>query len=134
MIDHTSIAVKDFAQSERFYDATLEKLGYEKLMIYDRGHCKIAGYGKDGDARPKLWIADAGRDDETIGQARGVHIAFCAKSQQVVDDWYKAALQNGGTCNGKPGQREKYHPGYYGAFVIDPNGWRIEACFHEYKK
>jgi catechol 2,3-dioxygenase-like lactoylglutathione lyase family enzyme len=81
MIDHTSISVNDYLQSERFYTATLQQIGMQKIMQFNRGHSTIAGYGKQGGIKPCFWIADLGRNDESIGQARGVHMAFSADSQ-----------------------------------------------------
>lgn len=71
--------------------------------------------------------------EEQVGKARGVHIAFRAPSVAAVEAWYKKCLELGGVDNGAPGPRPHYHPGYYGAFIVDPNGWRIEACFHQYQ-
>ncbi|MBT3828146.1 VOC family protein [bacterium] len=136
MIHHVSLAVSDGLRSLKFYDTTLATLGYERVLyiekLPDAQH--LAGYGKDG--KPNFWIAapnDATQPDEQIGKARGMHVAFLAHSAQDVDNWYQSCLAAGGTDNGKPGPRAYYHPGYYGAFIIDPDGWRIEACFQNYK-
>lgn len=132
MLDHVSISVKNYEQSLQFYDATLAALGYERVFALDIPEkLKAAGYGKNG--KPSFWISPMGRDDEDVGRARGVHLAFVAPNAQAVEKWYNACLEMGAKDNGKPGPRPEYHPGYYGAFVIDPNGWRIEACFHEHK-
>jgi catechol 2,3-dioxygenase-like lactoylglutathione lyase family enzyme len=128
IIDHTSISVKDLEQSKKFYDHTLAALGYECLMV----HGPVVGYGVND--KPSFWISTKGNPEEVIGNARGVHIAFRAHSVEAVKEWYKRCLEYGGTDHGEPGPRSKYHSGYYGAFIIDPNGWRIEACFHEYVK
>ena len=74
-----------------------------------------------------------GLDSEDVGKARGVHMAFSAPNAEAVAEWYDKALKLGGKDNGAPGVRPEYHPGYFGAFIIDPSGWRIEACFHGYK-
>lgn len=132
MIDHISFAVKDYASSLNFYDVTLEALGYRREVTLDLPEVKVAGYG-NGTIRPGFWISSEGSPVESIGQARGVHAAFSAASIEAVHAWYDACLAHGGICNGGPGPRPHYHAGYYGAFVIDPNGWRIEACFHNYK-
>ena len=133
MIDHFSLSVKDFNSSLEFYDKTLETLGYSRVMTLDmpENGLKCAGYGKDG--KPSFWIGDMGRDDETIGQAKWVHVAFQAPDDAAIRAWYKKCLELGGTDNGAPGPRLEYHPGYYGAFVVDPSGWRIEAAFHGYQ-
>lgn len=128
MLDHFSLSVKDYDQSLKFYDQTLAVLGYERLMSFDMPDGRIAGYGKD--KKPYFWMSSGGCENEDIGRARGVHCAFLAPSIQAVQNWYAKSLELGGQDNGAPGVRPEYHPGYYGAFIIDPNGWRIEACFH----
>lgn len=128
MLDHFSLSVKDYDQSLKFYDQTLSILSYERLMSFEFPDGKCAGYGKD--KKPYFWISSTGREDEEIGRARGVHCAFLAPSQQAVQDWHTKCLELGGQDNGAPGPRPEYHPGYYGAFIVDPSGWRIEACFH----
>lgn len=133
MIDHVSLAVKDFAEGLKFYDATLAILGYKRLMTFDLPEVKAAGYGKD--PKPSFWISPDGMgpEDEVIGKGKGVHVAFLAEKVEDVQEWFKTCLANGGKSNGEPGPRAHYHPGYYGAFVVDPNGWRIEACLHHYQ-
>ena len=132
MLDHFSISVKDYDQSLKFYDETLGILGYKRMMAFEipENGCKLAGYGLG--LRPNLWISDMGRDEEIIGLARGVHIAFSAPNAEAVQKWYSKCLELGGKDNGAPGIRPEYHPGYYGAFIIDPSGWRVEACFHQH--
>lgn len=132
MLDHLSFAVKDYEQSLKFYDETLKVLGYGREITLEFPGGKTAGYGNGG-VRPALWIGSGGHTDETIGSAQGVHIAFQAASSDAVDQWYQTCLKLGATDNGAPGPRAHYHSGYYGGFVIDPNGWRIEACFHQYQ-
>jgi hypothetical protein len=100
-------------------------------MTINKPEGQTAGYGYGH--KPSFWISPMGRDNEEIGKARGMHIAFLATSVDALNKWYELCLQYGGKCNGKPGPRPEYHPGYYGAFVIDPNGWRIEACLHDFK-
>lgn len=128
MIDHISLAVHDFDKSMAFYDATLAKLGYERLMTFDK---HAAGYGKN--KKPYFWIVSDGNPEEEIAKARGFHLAFAANSIEEIHAWYQKCLAQGGISNGEPGPRPQYHPGYYAAFIIDPNGWRIEAVMHTYK-
>lgn len=129
MIDHVSIAVKDYKESLEFYDKTLKTLGYDRIVEIG-GY--VAGYGKDG--KPSFWISTEGRGENgEIGKAKGVHFSFLAPDVDSVYQWYQQCIENGGKDNGAPGIRPEYHPGYYGAFIIDPNGWRIEACLHDYK-
>ncbi len=101
-------------------------------LVFLEDNCKCAGYGIG--EKPCFWISSQGSDEEDIGHARGVHIAFSTNSVDAVQHWHQKCLELGGTDNGVPGPRPEYHPGYYGAFIIDPNGWRIEACFHTYSK
>jgi catechol 2,3-dioxygenase-like lactoylglutathione lyase family enzyme len=132
MLDHVSFAVKNYEESCKFYDETLLILGYKREATLEFPGGRVAGYGNGG-VRPCLWIADGGHEDEIIGKARGLHLAFIAPSAKAVDQWYATCLKLGGQDNGAPGTRAHYHPNYYGAFIIDPNGWRIEACFHHYQ-
>jgi len=119
MLDHVSIGVKDIEASKRFYDATLKPLGY--VSKYAKG--TDAGYGKDA---IQLWL---GQTDRPVKEdmASGLHFCFVAPTRKSVDDFYAAGLKAGGRDNGKPGIRPNYGPTYYAAFVIDPDGYRIEA-------
>lgn len=127
MIDHGSFSVKNYQKSLEFYDQTLDILGYTRLFTFDFPEDSCAGYGKD--PKPSFWISNNGKINEEIEQARGLPIAFLAPSIEAISQWYKKL---GGKDNGAPGPRPEYHPEYYGAFIIDPNGWRIEACLHDY--
>ena len=133
VLDHVSFSVSNYIQSLSFYDETLRLLGIERLMNFDTGEGKIAGYGIKG--RPSFWIsyAIAPKPEESIGKAQGLHIAFRAPSVKAIQEWHKKCLELGGIDNGAPSPRPQYHPGYYGAFIIDPNGWKIEASLHDYK-
>ncbi len=136
MIDHISFSVKNFEKSQNFYDKTLEILGYERLMNFDNEEHQVAGYGKNG--RPSFWIGvnhvPSEKDKhESVGQAAGFHVGFLAPDVKAVHQWYEKCLELGGKDNGAPGPRLQYHPGYYGGFIIDPDGWRIEACFQSYE-
>ncbi len=133
MLDHVSFAVKEYDSSIKFYDATLDILGYQKEISLEYPGVKASGYG-NGSKRPCLWISAGGaQEHETIGSALGVHFAFNAPSAEAVNKWYAKCLELGGKDNGAPGPRAHYHANYYGAFIIDPNGWRIEACCHHYQ-
>jgi len=118
MIDHVSLHVSDFARSKDFYIAALEPLGYGLLREFEG---RVGGFGRDG--KPAFWI----REGEPTGP---IHIAFAAADHEAVDAFYAAALSAGGTDNGPPGLRTIYHPGYYGAFVHDPDGNNVEAVHH----
>ena len=117
MIDHVSLRVHDFGRSKKFFAEALAPLGYSVLMEYDGA----AGLGA---ARPDFWIGQ--------GAAAGpTHVCFGAASRAMVDAFHKAALAAGGRDNGPPGLRTHYHPTYYGAFVLDPDGHNIEVVCHE---
>jgi catechol 2,3-dioxygenase-like lactoylglutathione lyase family enzyme len=120
MIDHISVHVTDLARSVAFYERALAPLGYKVLMQW-RG--RTAGLGADG--KPDLWLGVAS------GAPSRVHIAIRAKGRADVRAFHEAALAAGGTDNGAPGPRPQYHPDYYGAFVIDPDGHNVEAVCHE---
>ena len=124
MIDHITLGVADFARSAAFYDQALAPLGLSRLYTVPSeptGGVMATGYG---DTRPFFWITG---QDPTRGR---VHVAFSAASRAQVDAFYAAALAAGGADNGPPGLRPHYHPGYYAAFVLDPDGFNIEAVFH----
>ena len=120
MIDHVSIGVRDIAKAKRFYDAALKPLGYACHM--DAGGS--LGYGDEG-AIP-FWVSPASRPVPPDMES-GLHFSFAAPTAASVDAFHAAALGAGGKDNGKPGLRADYGPGYYAAFVIDPDGYRIEA-------
>jgi catechol 2,3-dioxygenase-like lactoylglutathione lyase family enzyme len=124
MIDHVSIGVRDIAKAKTFYDAVLKPLGYACLSSGDSS----LGYGKTAVA---FWIGATGNPVPPDPKS-GLHFCFVAPARKSVDAFHKAALAAGGRDNGKPGLREDYGPDYYAAFVIDPDGYRIEAhCKNE---
>lgn len=133
MLDHISFSVNDFPQSLKFYDETLEIIGIERLITFETEEQNVAGYGVNG--KPYFWIgAETNPNkDEHIGKARGFHIAFKAPSVESIKAWHKKSLELGAQDNGHPGPRPEYHAGYYAAYIIDPNGWRIEAVLQDYK-
>ncbi|RYH07459.1 VOC family protein [Tropicimonas sp. IMCC6043] len=126
MIDHIGVPVSDIAASRAFYAAALAPLGIEPLMEVTNemtgGHGAHVGFGLAG--KPSFWIGD--------GRAPGgpVHVAFAAANRALVDAFYEAAMAAGGRDNGGPGLRPEYHPDYYGAFVLDPDGNNIEVVCH----
>ena len=127
MIDHMTIGISDFEKSVAFYDKAFKPLGVTRLFTVPPEHTdgvKVTGYG---DTRPCFWIA---QENATRGK---LHIALGAADVADVDAFYAAALAAGGVCNGPPGPRAHYHPNYYGAFVLDPDGHNIEAVFHGYE-
>lgn len=117
MIDHVVIPVADIAASRRFYEAALAPLGMSVILAFPHS----VGFGAD--RKPDFWI---GRRDP-IGM---VHVALAAPDRATVDAFHTAALAAGARDNGGPGVREVYHPSYYGAFVLDPDGHNLEAVCH----
>jgi len=124
MIDHTGLAVGDFARSKDFYAKALAPLGYKVMMEFPAAQAGGAPAAGLGDTKPDFWIAGGGPTSPRI------HIAFAVKSRATVDAFYKAAMAAGGRDNGPPGIRAHYHPDYYGAFVLDPDGNNVEAVCH----
>lgn len=124
MIDHVSIRVSDYDRAKTFYTAALSPLGIRPLMGEDGVYY---GFGKE---KPFFWI---GVGEAAQAPTAEAHIAITAASADEVNAFYAAAVAAGGRDNGAPGPRQHYHPGYYGAFVFDPDGNNIEAVFHSYK-
>lgn len=126
MIDHTGILVSDFAKSKAFYLQALAPIGYTLLLELPAavtGHTDVAGFGEA--PKPDFWISRGTANKPPI------HMAFRAASRAMVDAFYQAAMDAGGVDNGPPGLRPHYHPNYYGAFVLDPDGHNIEAVCHD---
>lgn len=126
MIDHIGIVVSDYEKSKAFFTAALAPISYGLIMEFPAsvtGKTDVAGYGES--SKPDFWISRG-----TPGQFP-THVAFRVTSREVVDAFYKAALEAGGKDNGAPGLRPHYHSNYYGAFVLDADGNNIEAVCHE---
>jgi catechol 2,3-dioxygenase-like lactoylglutathione lyase family enzyme len=119
MIDHVSVGVSDLERSARFYEATLTPLGLPRLVTRP----KTVGFGK---SYPEFWI-NFRADMAPVAPESGVHICLRAKSSSEVDAFHAAALKAGGRSDGAPGLRPHDRVRYYAAFVIDPDGNRIEA-------
>jgi catechol 2,3-dioxygenase-like lactoylglutathione lyase family enzyme len=119
MLDHVSIGVRDAAAARRFYDAALKPLGYTCLS---EGEGSL-GYGSEAVA---FWI-NAAEHPAAPDEKSGLHFCFAAPARKSVDAFHRAALAAGGRDNGGPGLRADYGPDYYAAFIIDPEGYRIEA-------
>ena|ERR1700682_5842919 len=124
MVHHLSFGVTDLARSAAFYDATLSALGYVRVWA-DK---TAIGYGFPGGG-DKLAIKF--RASGVVAPGSGFHVAFAALSRESVARFHKAALQHGGKDNGAPGLRLDYGQHYYAAFVVDPDGYRIEAVINE---
>ena len=124
VIDHLGINCADWERSKTFYDTVLGVLGYTRQLDYQ----VAIGYGKDG--KPDFWIADMNAGD-AAGPNREVHVAFHAADEDAVNAFYDAALKLGVESLHAPRLWPEYHPGYFGAFVRDPDGNNVEAVFHE---
>ena len=130
MIDHIGIAVSDFARSKTFYTIALGPIGYQLLLEFPAavtGVTDVAGFGEL--SKPDFWISLATPDKPA--HQPSIHIAFRVARRAQVDAFYQAAIGAGGRDNGGPGLRPHYHPNYYGAFVLDPDGHNVEAVCHE---
>ena len=127
LIDHVTLFVSDYARSKAFYEKALAPLGVKPIMEFG----KACGFGRD--KKPDFWIGEGPASFQTGEQAKTItptHIAFSANTRAEVDAFYTAALAAVGRDFGKPGIREIYHPHYYGAFVLDPDGHDVEAVIH----
>jgi catechol 2,3-dioxygenase-like lactoylglutathione lyase family enzyme len=118
MFDHVGFRVRNLETSRKFYLSALAPLGVGVAMEGPYG----VGLGRSG--KPSLWLSQG------EPPASPLHIAFTAKNRADVDAFHAAALAAGGKDNGPPGLRPHYHPNYYGAFAIDPDGHNIEAVCH----
>jgi len=121
VIDHLTIGVSDLEASRRFYTRALEPLGFSDIGAWSGANQEVAFGLEDAN--------DFGISDryEVGGQ---LHVAFAADTRQQVDAFHEAALAAGGRDNGAPGPRPEYSEGYYGAFVLDPDGHNVEAVCH----
>ncbi|MCW2990839.1 MAG: hypothetical protein JWM73_1433 [Solirubrobacterales bacterium] len=118
ILDHVAIGVADLAASRRFYAQALAPLGIEVLLEYEGA----VGMGRD--RMPAFWIKEG-------AYGGPVHVAFTAPDTASVDAFHAAALAAGASDNGAAGMRTQYHPRYYGAFVLDPDGHNVEAVTHQ---
>ena len=119
IIDHIGFGITDYEKSKAFYLKALAPLGIGVVMEADGW----IGLGRDG--KPELWFGEAGEKPSRI------HLAFTAADRAQVRAFHAAALAAGGRDNGAPGIRAHYHPNYYGAFVLDPDGHNVEAVCHK---
>lgn len=119
MIDHLGINVTDMARASAFYDRILGVLGHRRVL----DHTVAIGYGTD---EPDFWIGTF----EGVGPNREVHVAFRAADADAVRAWFAEAVAAGAEVLHEPRLWPEYHPGYFGAFVRDPDGNNVEACCH----
>ena len=131
VIDHLSTYATDFPATAHWYDAAMKTLGCGRVMdlVADWDPKfptrRMAAYGPPG--KPVLWVIEVPAKDKATPR----HLALTAASRAVVDSFYRAAIDAGGRDNGAPGLRPDYHPNYYGAFVLDPDGNNVEAVCHQ---
>jgi catechol 2,3-dioxygenase-like lactoylglutathione lyase family enzyme len=125
MLDHVSLGVSDIARSRHFYDLALRPIGLVRIVNFHKG--KGADYGDaPGSVGVRFTITE---ESEPVVPSRGSHVCFRAPDRGAVAAFHAAAISAGGRDDGKPGPRS-YHPAYYSAFVLDPDGHRIEAVCH----
>jgi catechol 2,3-dioxygenase-like lactoylglutathione lyase family enzyme len=124
MLDHISLGVADLERSRRFYDAALRPLGIVRILDF-------SGRGSDyGSMAAPLGVEFTITVEQAVPPVLGMHVCFRASDGEAVRAFHAAALRAGGSDDGSPGPRELYHPDYYAAFVLDPDGHRIEAVCH----
>jgi catechol 2,3-dioxygenase-like lactoylglutathione lyase family enzyme len=125
VIDHTGVHVSDFDRSKAFYSSALSVIRYSLLVEFPAsvtGNTDVAGYGEA--PKPDFWLIKGTPNKPPV------HVAFRADTRSQVDAFFKAAMGAGGKDNGGPGIRPHYHPNYYGAYVLDPDGHNIEVVCH----
>jgi catechol 2,3-dioxygenase-like lactoylglutathione lyase family enzyme len=120
MLHHVSVGVTDFDRAAKFYDAVLATLGFKRVADFSP---HAIGYGTD---RPEFWIGQP-HDQKPMSVGNGTHLGFIARSKAQVHKFHEVALREGGSNNGEPGPRPDYGPDYYGAFIFDLDGNKIEA-------
>ncbi|MFA6099543.1 MAG: VOC family protein [Patescibacteria group bacterium] len=126
MLNHITVRVSDMQKSKIFYSQILRPLGY-KLLAENK---KTVGFGiEPTEGRHDFWLipGEGGQQPHSFSC-----LAFTAGNKQMVDEFYRAGIEAGGKDNGPPGYRKQYHPGYYAAFVLDPDGHNIEAVFDDW--
>jgi catechol 2,3-dioxygenase-like lactoylglutathione lyase family enzyme len=124
MVDHVSLGVSDLERSRHFYDAALRPLGLVRTVDFQ-------ARGSDYGAIPgQLGVEFTITEEIKVSPLRGMHICFRASHREAVRAFHTAALAAGGKDDGQPGVRAQYHPDYYAAFVLDPDGHRLEAVCH----
>lgn len=120
-LDHLTLTPSDYGKALAFYDQALAPLGIKRVMPKDDS----CGFGVD---RPFFWL---GAPDDEHPASNNMHIALSAGSKEEVDSFYTEAIKAGGRDNGSPGYRDRYHTGYYAAFILDLDGNNIEAVYRE---
>jgi catechol 2,3-dioxygenase-like lactoylglutathione lyase family enzyme len=125
VLDHVSLGVSDLERSRRFYDAALRPLGIVRIIDFGEGR------GSDyGAMAGSLGVEFTITVEPNVAPSRGMHLCIRAPNRDAVSAFHSAALMSGGRDDGAPGLRPHYHASYFGAFVLDPDGHRIEAVCH----
>ena len=123
MLGHISFGVSDLHRSTAFYDAAMSALGYARVFTSERA----AGYGAPGASADRLLLIQ--QSQPVRPPSTGFHLAFAAASRDAIDAFHREALRHGGLDHGAPGPRPHYGPDYYAAFVLDPDGYKLEAKY-----
>ncbi len=126
ILGHVSFGVHSYETSKQFYTAIFQPFGIE--LVFDDPVRKILGYGVDAE-HEVFNVFESGEDAPAPGA--GTHFAFNAPSRASVDEFFEAGIRNGGKSNGEPGVRKRYGENYYAAFLLDPDGFRLEAVFQD---
>lgn len=126
MLDHFSITVRDIDKARDFYDAVFSVLNINK--VYDQADALGYGERNDGNNDENCYLSIFQSSESNMNKRR--HWCFKASSRTIVDRFYESGIENGGEDDGAPGLRSHYHPTYYAAFLLDPDGNRIEAVCH----
>ena len=122
MLDHVSVPVQNIEATGRFYDSVLSTIGMKRRTESSRA----IGYACENSHAPTFWLLQA-KANESATPGVGLHISFVAKDRTQVDAFHSTAMSHGGRNAGDPGERPEYTPPFYGAFILDPNGYKIEA-------
>ncbi len=123
IISHLSVGTAQFEKAIAFYDQVLATVGAKR--VFDEPEFKAVGYGKQ---YPEFWVQEPfNHEPPSVGN--GNHVAFLATTKQAVHEFYQAAIDAGATCDGEPGPRPQYSDAYYGCFVRDLDGHKIEAMY-----
>ena len=125
MLSHVTVGTNDIARSRAFYDPVMASLG---LKLVDEGD-DYAGYAKGPEELPWFWVLPT-FDGAPASHGNGTHFAFLAASRAQVDEFHRVALAAGGSDEGAPGPRPHYTETYYGAYVRDPDGNKLQAVCH----
>lgn len=126
IVSHVSIGTNNFDESVAFYERVLKTIGAHRMME----HPGAVAFGKQF---PEFWVQTP-IDGKPAAVGNGTHVGFMASSQAQVDAFYEEAIAAGATDDGKPGPREEYGAPYYGCFVRDPDGHKVEATFYDLSK